>query len=661
MRRLPSRQVHLDFHTSGDIPAVGSKFDKTAFQDALKAGHVNSITIFAKCHHGYCYFPTKVGTQHPTMDPQQDLVQQMMDAAHEIGVYAPVYLTLGWSVLDAQEHPEWIARKKDGSFYGHHYDVNADQDAVKPESSWLHLCSAGGYRAYLYELTEEVCKRYQDLDGLFFDIVYLYDECYCDSCRRGMAQLGLNPEEAQDARAYYEMQKRVTVEGLTAILNRYHPNASIFFNSGGAELHKPQWHDINTHFELEDLPTTWGGYDKMPIRAKYFMRSGKDYLGMTGKFHRSWGEFGGYKTPGALKYECASLLSNGARISIGDQMHPLGYLDMETYKNIGEAYSYVEKIEAYCFDVKETSELGVMINRNQEINEAVSTLLLDCHVDFDVIHSEKDLENFKTVLLPDGYTLTDSYAKAIDAFLARGGRLLMLGGSGLNEEKTAFAFHCPFTYDGKSEYDKDFFEVTEAISRDMVTAPILCYESAYRVSGEGKILSYIREPYFSRTYRHYCSHYNTPYVSERASYCGAIQNGNLIYIAHPLATMYKEYGSVYHRTYFKNILELLFKNKVQAELPVQGRLHLTRQEEKKRYILHLLYASPVQRGGVSVIEDLPELDQIPVTVEVDHPIRQAYLVPQNEPLAFRQSGNQASFTVPKLSCHQIVALEYDEA
>ena len=29
------RQVHLDFHTSGKIPGIGSKFSKEQFQDAV--------------------------------------------------------------------------------------------------------------------------------------------------------------------------------------------------------------------------------------------------------------------------------------------------------------------------------------------------------------------------------------------------------------------------------------------------------------------------------------------------------------------------------------------------------------------------------------------------------------------------------------------------
>jgi len=59
------RQVHLDFHTSEKIENIGQNFSKKQFQDTLKKGHVNSITLFSKCHHGWSYHPTKTNLMHP--------------------------------------------------------------------------------------------------------------------------------------------------------------------------------------------------------------------------------------------------------------------------------------------------------------------------------------------------------------------------------------------------------------------------------------------------------------------------------------------------------------------------------------------------------------------------------------------------------------------
>lgn len=50
---LPFRQAHLDFHTSAAILDVGVDFDPQDFTNVLKSAHVNSVTVFAKCHHSY--------------------------------------------------------------------------------------------------------------------------------------------------------------------------------------------------------------------------------------------------------------------------------------------------------------------------------------------------------------------------------------------------------------------------------------------------------------------------------------------------------------------------------------------------------------------------------------------------------------------------------
>lgn len=657
VRRIPHRQVHLDFHTSDLIEGVGSRFDKKQFQEALKAGHVNSVTVFGKCHHGYYYYPTEVGTMHPGLAPGRDLAGEIMEACHEIGVYAPLYLTLGWSALDVKEHPEWIARKKDGSYSGFHVDFEKKDHEPRPESSWVDLCSAGGYRDYLYAMTREACERYERLDGIFFDIVFIYDVCYCDHCLKGMRAMGLNPAVEGDAKKYYQIQKKITIDGLCAIVKKTHPDATVFYNTGGAEIHMPQWHYASTHFEMEDLPTVWGGYDKLPMRARYFAGLGKDYIGMTGKFHRAWGEFGGYKTPEALKFECASMLANGAGISIGDQMHPLGMLDMETYRTIGEAYSYVEEIEDYCFDTVETAKLGVLVSLDSQVNNAMAKLLLDCQIDFDVVHGERDLQRFDTIIVPDNYRLSDEMGKEFDAFTEQGGKVLILGGGGLKEDAEEFAFSVPFEYQGKSEYDKDFFELGENAPKDIVSSPILCYTSAHKAAGNGIIHAAVREPYFSRTYGTYCSHYNTPYREEQATYPAAIQNGSILYAAHELSRMYLEYGVAYHRRYFQWLLRKLYQaDCVKVNMPSRGRIHFVKQEKENRYILHLLYASPMQRGGVSVLEDFPALYDVPVKIRIPEEIEKVELIPQKKEIPFEKGGDGYWITVPEILGHQMVVI-----
>jgi hypothetical protein len=55
---LRFRQIHLDFHTSEQIPEVGRDFDPERFAATLKRAAVNSVTCFGRCHHGYIYYDT---------------------------------------------------------------------------------------------------------------------------------------------------------------------------------------------------------------------------------------------------------------------------------------------------------------------------------------------------------------------------------------------------------------------------------------------------------------------------------------------------------------------------------------------------------------------------------------------------------------------------
>ena len=52
-------------------------------------------------------------------------------------------------------------------------------------------------------------------------------------------------------------------------------------------------------------------------------------------------------------------------------------------------------------------------------------------------------------------------------------------------------------------------------------------------------------------------------------------------------------------------MDIFHKNPlVKVDLQSSGRINLLHQPEKSRYVLHLLYATPIQRGRAQVIEDL---------------------------------------------------------
>ena len=654
MRTLPSRQVHLDFHTSPLIPEVGAKFDKRQFQAALKEGNLNSITIFAKCHHGMCYYPTKIGTVHPALPEGFDLTGAMMDAAHEIGVDAPVYITMGWSAEDAQKHPEWCTLDRDGNIMYTNLDPEAAPEEPKPNCSWTALCPNTGYGRHVLAIAQEIVDRYPRLDGLFFDIVYIQNACYCPDCVAGMKAEGLDPSKQEDAEEYYRRVHLRFAEEARRILHARHPEATLFFNSGGAEIYRPEYHVSQTHFEMEDLPTAWGGYDKMPPRTSVMSRYPKEYLGMTGKFHTEWGEFGGYKNPDALTYEVLMMAMYGAKCSIGDQMPPSGVMDMETYRIIGQAYRALERIEPWVYPAQPTAGLGVYLSGCAASDEGLHSMLLESHIDFEVVLPGDDLSRFDALVLPDCVKLSDEDAQRLRSFE---GAVVFSAESALRDG--TFQLDAGVKYAGAPRYRQDYCRPGEALKLPFGNAPFLCYESAQRTEVvDGEALAQVWEPWFDRTYAAYCSHRNTPYRDEPAAHPAVVRKGRRVYLAHPLCRMYHEWGAQLLRELFVSALRLVYQPRYQAALPSMARTRLTRQPG--RYVFHVSYASPIRRGRISVLEDMVPLHDVEVEITLPETVRDVRLVPEGTSLAFTVDGDVLRFAIPCVKCHQAVEILVEE-
>ena len=103
---LAPRQIHLDFHTSEAIPDIAANFDPRTFAETARKAEASSITVFARCHHGWLYYPSKRFPEliHPNLKNHNLLLEQVR-ALHDAGIKAPVYITVQWDYHSAQTIP----------------------------------------------------------------------------------------------------------------------------------------------------------------------------------------------------------------------------------------------------------------------------------------------------------------------------------------------------------------------------------------------------------------------------------------------------------------------------------------------------------------------------------------------------------------------------
>ena len=657
-----SRQVHLDFHTSEQLENIGEKFDKASWQKALVDAHVSSINIFAKGHHGFSYYPTKVGTQHPNLG--FDLLKSQLEASHEIGIKTPFYFAIGWSALDAVTHPEWVIKNKNGKSKKGDMIQSLNAEDPYPNFTWELLMPEGGYLEMILKQTEELCKNYE-LDGFWYDIIPNNAINYNAYSRAGFKKAGIDVDNDLEVEMHHVEKLKFFMASCNAIIKKYHPDASIFYNwsthMNNSNTFKYKLYEYNTSYDLEDLPTTWEGYNEFPLRAKYFSNMGKPVTGMSGKFHTAWGEFGGFKYPNALKYEAASMIAFGANVNFGDQLHPSGIIDSETYKNIGSAFSYVKSIEAFGPGGKQVAKTGLWMTFDNHTEQAASLLLLDTQTNYVVVNNLKDWSDLELIIIPSKPNLSAKNVETLNQFVADGGKLLILGEGALKRDRSGFALDVGGTYLGKASYDVDYTVVSEALSKNVVRSPFLNYMPAIKIKPDAtvKLLASIREPYFSRTKAHYTSHQNTPYNLQPATHPAIYRDGNTMVVAHPLDKMYLRYGAQIHRELFKNTLDaLLTTPMVRANLPSSGRVNLLHFPEKNRYVAHLLYAVPVQRGVAQVIDDLVPIYNTTVEIKLKENIKKAYLMPGNIDLNITKSNDKLTIIIPKFTCHTALVLEY---
>lgn len=684
MKELAYRQVHLDFHTSEEIGCIGTEFSKKQFQDMLKLGHVNSVTVFSKCHHGWAYYPSKVNEMHPGL--KFDLMGAMIDAAHEIGVRTPVYISVGFDEKFARQHHEWLTRGKD--------DRNTwTGDFMHP--GYHLLCLNTPYLDLVIEQIVEVAANYE-VDGFFLDIVSPH-LCYCQYCINALRREGKDPRDDRAAGELAQWVYENYTNRVNEAIQNIKPGISIFHNGGHIRRGRRDLINMNTHIEIESLPTGGWGYDHFPISVRYIQNLGIDCLGMTGRFHNRWGEFGGYKHINALRYETSLSIANGAGCSIGDQMHPKGFMDKATYLLIGEVYKEVEVKEEWCKKAVNIADIGLLsleavgidsyssadsYKRIVRIMQSIGNIgsdneenglplfnisdigavriLLEGKYLFNVIDLEEDFSKYKVIILPDRVRINDILKKKLDAFLEGGGKVLATGESGLDEVSNSFVLDFGAKWQSINSYKPDYFRPHFKL-KSLNDASFVFYSHGQRIILEGGVeLGHREDPYFNRDAFTFCSHQHSPNSFKNGG-PGMVAGQNGIYIAWNIFEDYAIMGSLILKETVIYALDYLLADKktLKTNLPAQGIVTLMHNTNKKCYVNHLLYASPIKRGdGIEVIEDIIPVYNTEIQVKIPYNAKKVYLVPQMENIYFNRQNDAIQYIVPKIECHQMVVIDY---
>jgi len=644
---FPKRAVHLDFHTMPGVYDVGRDFDPELFAKTLHEAHIDYITVFAKCNLGFAYYPTKVGIIHPGL--QQELLGPMVAACHKYGIQVVAYFNTGLDHEHALRHRDWCRLNANGQVYEIHTMGHF----------FRKMCLNTGWGPHLLAMIEEVLDGYP-VDGIFLDC-FTVTPCYGVECLDGMKELGLNVADPQQAEAFCWIVTERFTEKVKQLVQRKRPGIKVYFNGLPYRMQP-------THVELEVLPTGGWGYDYLPWAIRYARTLGKPYFTMTGRFHMSWGDFGGLRPYQALLYDCYNSIANGGTCSVGDHMHPRGRLEPEVYRLIGQVYARTKELDPWTEGARSLAEIAVIapaIKRHPQAGferasvAGASRMLMELKQQFDVCDDEADLSAYAVLILPDDVALDERLKSKLEAHLARGGALISSASAGLDVGRSAFALpEHPATYEGPEPYDPSFFVAEPEVARDIPQMPVTIYTPgvALRAHEGATILARLYKPYFNKgvwDWRHENLYMPPEADSGRPA---LVQRGNFFHFSFPIFKGYFEHAVVAYRTLLRNCLERVLPKPLVRVGQAPSFVQATLTQRGRERMVHLLAYVPELRGAkLQIIEEPLIVEGLELALRNDgHKVQRVYLAPGREALAFHAEGDYTYVTVPKVQGYQMV-------
>lgn len=671
------RQIHLDFHTAEQVGSIAGEFSADKFAETLVDANVNSIILFARCHHGFLYYrgdETILGPVHPGL--KRDLLDEQISACQAADIDVQIYTTIQWDGLTAKRHPEWRVMLADGRLEG-----------TPPFEAGFYqkLSLSTPYAEVFKEHVRDILKHHAP-NGIYFDFIKP-DVCVNPYSVAMMEEKGYDPSRPEDRVQFgiwncsrYETELSDLVRGVD-------PKLTVTFNGGHVGMRHRDVASAYDHFELESLPSGGWGYMNFPVTARYARILGPDVVGTTGKFHTSWGDFHSLKNRAALEYETNRMVAYGAGCSIGDQLHPDGQLEPRTYALIGDVYGGLKQKEEWLVGTKPVVDIGVF--HTEEILGAssnvfhlpksmkgIARILTEGGHQFDIIDTAAPIDHYKLLVLPDFIRVDSKLAAKLEAYLVNGGRLLASFESGLKPGEDVFALaswglavSSPGPVDdlgqparGRAYENHDFAQYIKAaaqLSDGVGEDEYPMYIHGLDVTSSGKVetlASFVR-PFFDRSFRHFMSHKQAP--SSRQSAGGAaFYNGSVIYFPTPIALQYEECAPLWVKRLVLNAVDVLLPDPTLKHYgPSTIEASRLRQDSERREIVHLLHYIPEARGkAFEVLEDVIPIYDVALSLRVDRPVTSVTLQPQNHALDFAEKDGRLHVTVPKVVGHQLVVL-----
>jgi hypothetical protein len=681
------RRFSVDMHVPDWDPQLLGEFDAAAYVGNIARAGMQSLVQYTSSHVGLALWRTQIGHMHASMKGR-DYFGEVIAECRRHNIHPLAYFSVIFDNWSFEHHPDWRI-------------LSAEGNNSRLQGRYGVVCPNSPYRDHVVACVREIVSNY-DIDGMFFDMTFWPDVCYCVHCTaRFWREHHAEPPRTVDwddptwrafqtAREGWLLDFAKTVtdtakEGRRITVN--HQYSTIFFN----------W-SMGVPLELTEACDYVGGdFYGGPAQQSLVCKA---YDGLTRshpfEFHTSrtriFSDHVTMKPADELRTESFVATLHSAGLLLVDYINADGTLNSQVYdvlKTLNQQRAVYEPFlggelladVAIYFDkhsLYNPDENGVHITKLQVADNCphrdavigAARVLRQSHIPYGVVTNINldQLKKYRAVILPHVLEMTPEQAEQFRQFVASGGVLYASGPSSLDhrsrqERRFLLEDVLGVKYRGKTGYDR----MTYLTPRDAQLGRAVWPQDHVSFAGKmvqvealpgTEVLATITPPFVDpEVGRAIGSHFAAIHSNPPALHPGtnpavvvhSFGQGKTLWIAASMESKDEAVNIRLTEHLLRRVLSAPYRFELDAHPNVE--MTLMHQPQSRRVLVSLL----------NMQQQMPPI-AVPATVRIQMPAGRApgkvLRVPDLRPLTFQKTGSYVAFKVEPFDTFFMALVEY---
>ncbi|WP_027294490.1 alpha-L-fucosidase [Robinsoniella sp. KNHs210] len=358
------RRTLLDMHIEDWNEEFLSQYDPKKYFELLKKAEITAPMIYVQSHVGLCYWPTKTGIMHKAFHGKEDMVKQVFDMCREAEMPTVLYYSIIFNNREYERHPEWRMKDANG------------QDS-RSNGGRYGLCCPNNeeYREFVKAQIREFSQYFQ-FEGVFFDMTFWPEVCYCKSCQKRWREKHQEPmpeivDWNDENWLAFDQERHEWIKEFAFLctdeVHKFSPEATVEHQYGNSIAFWRFGNNENVSMASDYIGTDlYGGIRQQSFACKawYHLTKNRPFQYMTSRCYPTLAEHTSMKSYDQLR-QCVAMtyLHHGASLLI-DAIDPLGTMDERVYELIGKIYGEMKEYEPYMTEGEQSFDISLYFNLN---------------------------------------------------------------------------------------------------------------------------------------------------------------------------------------------------------------------------------------------------------------------------------------------------------